>query len=87
MNFEEAIAAVKKGNKVSRKAWLEKNGAMVGGKTKCLMYVKDATAPYRRIGQIDIAPFVAQFILGGHVSVYLPTAEDKAATDFEIMTT
>lgn len=86
MNFEEAIAAVKKGNKVSRKAWLEKDGAMVGGRTKCLMYVTDATAPYRRIGRIDISPFVAQFILGGSVSAYLPTPEDKAATDFEIVT-
>jgi len=86
MTFDEAIAAIKKGNKVSRKAWLEPDGAMMGGKTKCLMYVTGATAPYRRIGQIDIAPFVAQFILGGHVSVYLPTAADKAATDFEMMT-
>ena len=69
-----------------RKSWLEKNGAMVGGKTMCLMYVAGATAPYRRIGRIDIAPFVAQFVLGGSVSVYLPTAADKAATDFEIVT-
>jgi len=85
MNYEQAIEFVKHGNKVSRKAWLEPNGCTMGGKTKSLMFVSGVKAPYRGIGQIDIQPFVAQYIIGGIVSVYQPTQGDKFATDWKVL--
>lgn len=83
MNYHEAIESVKQGNKVARKSWLEPNGSVMGGKTKMLLFVNGAKAPYRRIGVIDIQPFVAQYIVGGLVSVYIPTDEDKKAKDYQ----
>lgn len=84
MDYKAAIEAVKQGYKVAREAWLEPGGGTMGGKTQALMYVKGATAPYRGIGQIDIQPFVAQYIVSGLVWPYPPTREDKTAKDWKI---
>lgn len=80
MNFREAIEAVQKGEKVTRKAWLKPNG-----EKKSLIYIVGAQVPYRRITWISIEPFVAQFERG-RIYAYQPANEDKTATDFEIMT-
>jgi hypothetical protein len=57
----------------------------MGGKTKALMLVSGAEAPYRGFGRITIEPFVAQYIVGGLVHVYIPTREDKNAKDFQVL--
>jgi hypothetical protein len=49
------------------------------------MFVNGAKAPYRRIGVIDIQPFVAQYVVGGLVSVFIPTEEDKKAKDYQVV--
>lgn len=85
MNYEEAIESVKHGNKVSRKSWLKPAGSTMGGKTKALMLVSDAKAPYRGVGQIGIEPFVAQCIIGGAIHAYVPTHEDKTAKDWQVL--
>lgn len=81
MNFKEAIEAVQRGEKVTRKAWRKPNG-----KTRGLMHIVGARFSYRDITWISIEPFVAQFEPGGRVYAYQPANEDKTATDFEIMT-
>jgi hypothetical protein len=49
------------------------------------VFVNGAKAPYRRIGVIDIQPFVAQYVVGGLVSVFIPTEEDKKAKDYQVV--
>jgi len=85
MGYEDAIEQVKQGHKAAREKWLEPGGGTAGGKTKALMYIMGATAPYRGIGQIDIQPFVAQYIVSGLVWPYQPTPKDRAAKDWKIL--
>jgi len=85
MNYDEAIKRVKQGHKISREAWLEPGGGTMGGKTKALMLVSDAKTRYRGIGQINIEPFVAQYIVGRTIHAYIPTHEDKTAKDWKAL--